>query len=181
MRVIAGRWKGRVLRAPKGDATRPTTDRVKESLFSILADRIEGAVCVDLCCGAGGLGIEALSRGAESCVFVDRSPDAAAVARRNLETVGAELQTWSVVRSEALAWLRSELDRAGPTLVIIADPPYSSDLALDICALAAVDGGRADLLVFEHEAGSGPETPPGWTLDRRRYGRSELSIMERER
>ncbi len=180
MRVIAGTWKGRVLKAPAGDATRPTTDRVKESLFSILGDRMSGAVVLDLCCGAGGLGIEALSRGAVSCTFVDRSPEALTFVRRNLESLGVTAERWSVVRAEAHNWFVKELGRPGDDLAVFADPPYSSNLVHDVCRVACVPEGRTRLLILEHEFGAGPDAPSGWILDRRHYGRSELSFMERE-
>src|SRR6185436_9956432 len=85
MRVIAGAYKGRRLVAPKGTETRPTSDRVREALFSILGDRVDDARVLDLFAGSGALGIEALSRGAEQATFVDNAPPAIAALRRNLE------------------------------------------------------------------------------------------------
>src|SRR5919198_1316873 len=88
MRVIAGQWGGRRLQAPAGAATRPTSDRVREALFSILGDRVAGLRVLDLFAGSGALGIEALSRGAAEAVFVDSDQRAVAAIRRNLEAVG---------------------------------------------------------------------------------------------
>src|SRR5918998_3417279 len=88
MRVIAGRWGGRRLQAPPGDATRPTSDRVREALFSILGARVDDARVLDLFAGSGALGIEALSRGAASATFVDHDPDALAAVRANLDGTG---------------------------------------------------------------------------------------------
>jgi 16S rRNA (guanine966-N2)-methyltransferase len=120
MRVIAGAHKGRRLQAPRGSDTRPTSDRVREALFSILGD-ITGARVLDLYAGSGALGIEALSRGAAEAVFVESSRRAAEVIRANLHAVGdppAKVHT-----ADALAWLR----RAdGPFDLVFADPPYSS-------------------------------------------------------
>ncbi len=92
MRVIAGSWKGRRLKSPASDAVRPTTDRVKEALFNILGPDVTGCLFVDLCCGAGGLGIEALSRGAAGAIFVDQAPRSLNSARANLEICGADFE-----------------------------------------------------------------------------------------
>src|ERR671934_2307496 len=103
MRVVAGRFGGRRLRAPRGRDTRPTSDRVREALFSILGP-MEDARVLDLFAGSGALGIEALSRGAAHATFVERDRAAADVIRRNLATVGAEARA-TVVAREAVAWI----------------------------------------------------------------------------
>src|SRR5919199_2095346 len=90
MRVVAGTWGGRRLQAPRGDATRPTSDRVREALFSILGDRVTGARVLDLFAGSGALGIEALSRGAVEATFVDSAPAAIRAVRANLDALGIE-------------------------------------------------------------------------------------------
>src|SRR3954451_6987882 len=92
VRVIAGAWGGRRLQAPPGDATRPTADRVREALFSVLADRVPGARGLDLFAGSGALGMEALSRGAAEATFVDTAPAALRAVRANLEALGAEAE-----------------------------------------------------------------------------------------
>lgn len=119
MRVVAGRFKGRTLHAPKGSATRPTSDKVREALFSVLGD-VEGLAVLDLFAGSGALGIEALSRGAVSATFVDNDPKAIAAIRRNLDAAGIEAQ---VQRRDALAFLRSA---SGEYALVLIDPPYSS-------------------------------------------------------
>jgi 16S rRNA (guanine966-N2)-methyltransferase len=120
VRIVAGDFKGRRLRAPRGHRTRPTADRVREALFSILGS-VEGLRVLDLFAGSGALGIEALSRSAREAVFVDLDPRAVAVIRRNLEAVGAEA---GVQRRDALAFLR---DSAGPGYdLVFIDPPYDS-------------------------------------------------------
>ncbi len=101
MRVVAGEFRGRRLRAPRGRRTRPTADRVREALFSMLGD-VAGARVLDLYAGSGALGIEALSRGAASAVFVERDPRAVAAIRRNLDASGAEA---AVRRQDALRFL----------------------------------------------------------------------------
>jgi 16S rRNA (guanine966-N2)-methyltransferase len=117
VRVVAGQLKGRRLRAPS--SARPTADRVREALFSILGD-VSGARVLDLFAGSGALGIEALSRGAASATFVERDARAAALVRRNLDSLGIEGE---VVRRDALAFLRSA---EGPYDLVLVDPPYDS-------------------------------------------------------
>jgi 16S rRNA (guanine966-N2)-methyltransferase len=120
VRVVAGAFKGRRIQAPKGRRTRPTADRVREALFSMLGD-VSGARVLDLYAGSGALGIEALSRGACAVTFVDRDPRAVAAIRRNLDAVGAEQE---VLRGDAMRYLgRAE---AGSFDLVFLDPPYDS-------------------------------------------------------
>jgi 16S rRNA (guanine966-N2)-methyltransferase len=123
VRVVAGAFKGRRLHAPAGRRTRPTADRVREAVFSMLG-AVEGLRVLDLFAGSGALGIEALSRGASAAVFVERDPRAVAAIRRNLEAIGAEAP---VHRREAVAFLASRPAReAAPFDLVFVDPPYSS-------------------------------------------------------
>jgi 16S rRNA (guanine966-N2)-methyltransferase len=123
MRVVAGEFKGHRLQSPAGRATRPTADRVREALFAMLGD-LSGARTLDLFAGSGALGIEALSRGAASAVFVERDARALAAIRRNLDALGVEGR---VRRREALAYLASSAARRdGPFDLVFVDPPYSS-------------------------------------------------------
>jgi len=119
LRVVSGEFKGRRLAAPRGSRTRPTADRVREALFSMLGD-VGGAHVLDLYAGSGALGIEALSRGADSAVFVERDPRAAAAIRRNLESLGVEAR---VARQDVLGFLGRE---QGPFDLVFCDPPYDS-------------------------------------------------------
>jgi 16S rRNA (guanine966-N2)-methyltransferase len=117
MRVVAGEFKGRRLQTARGTRTRPTADRVREALFSMLGD-VSGARVLDLYAGSGALGIEALSRGAESAVFVERDQAALAALRRNLDAVGARAE---VRRQDVLRFLaRPE----GTFDLVFCDPPY---------------------------------------------------------
>jgi 16S rRNA (guanine966-N2)-methyltransferase len=119
VRIVAGAYGGRRIEAPRGRATRPTSDRVREALFSILGP-IEGLRVLDLFAGSGALGIEALSRGAAEAVFVDSEARAVATIERNLESLSARGR---VHRRDAFAWLRD----ADQTFdLVFADPPYSS-------------------------------------------------------
>jgi 16S rRNA (guanine(966)-N(2))-methyltransferase RsmD len=119
VRVVAGRFKGRTLHAPPGRGTRPTSDKVRGAIFSVLGD-IEGLDVLDLFAGSGALGIEALSRGATSAVFVDSDQTAVTVIRRNLEGVGVEAP---VQRRDALRYLAAG---EGRFELVFLDPPYSS-------------------------------------------------------
>jgi len=122
MRIIAGAWRGRVIEAPPGQATRPTADRVRETLFSMLVSRLgtfEDLRVADLFAGSGALGFEALSRGAGHATFVESDAKASAVIRRNAEKLGAA-DRLQILGGSALALPRSE-----PFDLILADPPYS--------------------------------------------------------
>ena len=122
MRIIAGDWRGRAIEAPPGAQTRPTADRVRETLFSMLASRLgslEDLRVADLFAGSGALGLEALSRGAANATFVENNPKAIAVIRRNASKLGGEARA-SVLAASALGLPRSE-----PFDLIFADPPYA--------------------------------------------------------
>lgn len=130
MRIIAGAWRGRPLVAPKGDATRPTADRVREALFSMLASRLgsfEDLSVADLFAGSGALGLEALSRGAASCVFVEQDKPALDALRTNI----AKLSAKADVRAQSVLALGHAV---APLDLILMDPPYDSNagaVALD--------------------------------------------------
>ena len=125
MRVIAGQAKGHNLKTPQGLATRPTADKVKGSLFSMLTGAVYGAKVLDLFSGSGGLGIEALSRGADSCVFLDKSPDALGCIKANLEHTKL-IERATVLKTDSIRYL--ETCRETFDLIFI-DPPYHMGLA----------------------------------------------------
>src|SRR5688500_1504563 len=122
MRIVAGRHKGRRLRAPQGAGTRPTADRVREALFSILGP-VAGLRVLDLYAGSGALGLEALSRGAESATFVESARPALAAIRANLDATGEEAE---VVASDAVKWLRAAGDSERSFDLVFCDPPYDA-------------------------------------------------------
>jgi 16S rRNA (guanine966-N2)-methyltransferase len=124
MRVIAGSLGGRVLKAPTGRVTRPTSDRVREALFAMLA-QLHGASVLDLFAGSGALGIEALSRGAERAVFVERDASAAKILHANLAALGIEPAAAEVRRGDARAVLQSARAAKETYDLIFIDPPYS--------------------------------------------------------
>ena len=178
MRIIAGEWRGRSIEAPPGSATRPTADRVRETLFSMLASRLgsfEGLRVADLFAGSGGLGLEALSRGAESATFVDSDAQAVASIRRNCEKLGAAVRVRIIVGS-ALA-----LPLADPFDLIFADPPYAtgSGTAVVGAVLAAGwlgDGGWLSVETSRGEVVDGADL----ALDTERdVGSARISLFRR--
>jgi 16S rRNA (guanine966-N2)-methyltransferase len=173
MRVIAGTYGGRELVAPRGRATRPTADRVREALFSILGD-VQHARVLDLFAGSGALAIEALSRGAKEAVLVDSAPSAIAAIRRNLEALGLQAD---VHRQTAARFLqRAQVDARQYDLVFL-DPPYrlASDLGRELtAALPAVLAPDARV-VAESDRRSPLELDLE-PLDSRRYGDTLINI-----
>ena len=173
MRVVAGSARGRRLVAPKGDTTRPTSDRVREAVFNALAslDAVRGSTVWDLWCGSGALGIEALSRGAASAVFVDREPAALDAVRANLASSGLAGSA-RVQRSDVLRWLDSP-DRNGPVDLVLADPPYEFDGWDPLLARLPTTWLVAE---SDREIDLGPAFE---TVRSRRYGRTWVVIGRR--
>ena len=174
MRVISGQWSGRRLQAPRGEATRPTSDRVREALFSVLGTRVSDARVLDLFAGSGALGIEALSRGAAAATFVDAAPASVRAIRANLEALGEDAE---VVRADALRWLRGAPRRARQYDLVLLDPPYRRAAALGPAlgeALRPVLAGGA-LVVAESDRRAPLELGIP-IIDDRRYGDTRIRI-----
>ncbi len=174
MRVIAGRHGGRRLRAPSGAQTRPTGDRVREALFSMLAGRVDGARVLDLFAGSGALGIEALSRGAAEATFVDSAPAAVSVVRANLESLGIEAE---VRRGDALAFLQTASSRGRHYDLVFLDPPYraAERLGAELSARLPEVLAPGAMVVSESDR----RTPLALALplaDERRYGDTLIRI-----
>src|SRR5438132_7588306 len=128
MRIIAGEYRGRRLKSPPSLETRPTSDRLRETLFNVLAPRIKGARFLDLCAGSGAVGIEALSRGAAHATFVDQSRKMCALIEANLLAIGIDEGEVDVVSAEALEFLRRRANKeGGPFDIMFSDPPYKTD------------------------------------------------------
>ena len=174
MRIVAGRWGGRRLQAPPGDATRPTSDRVREALFSILADRVVEARVLDLFAGSGALGLEALSRGAAEATFVDSAPAAIRAVKGNLEALGAQAE---VRRADARRFLGSASAEARQYDLVFLDPPYrlAGRLGDELtAALAAVLApGAVVVAESDRRAPLHLELP---LTDERRYGDTLIRI-----
>lgn len=190
MRVIAGKYKRRLLKTlPGTDVTRPTSDRVKESLFNMLAPDIQGAIVWDLFAGSGALGIEALSRGASHVTFVEESVAAQRMIVENLKNLNVSPETYRVVGAPVQEFLKlvakqqgsDAANRAALVSVVLADPPYQSswyDEALESLAVSeACEPGC--LLVLEMKTGRTIPQPlaNSWELeDERKYGIAQLQF-----
>lgn len=187
MRIIAGLHRGRGILPPPGRTTRPITDRVKESLFSILTGRIREARVADIFAGTGSLGLEALSRGASFCCFVERDRYALRLLKQNIHTLSLDQQS-QVTRKNA--WLFSRWSRASePFDLIFVDPPYadSRDCGLDSDLGKLLTGlsqpqilSREGTVVIRHEAVSKPAKNYGSIelSQSRTYGSMALSFFE---
>jgi 16S rRNA (guanine(966)-N(2))-methyltransferase RsmD len=185
-RVIAGRLGGRTLVAPAGAATRPTSDRVREALFSILGD-LEGAVVLDLFAGTGALGIEALSRGASRATFVENARPALRALGQNLDRL--DLRSQAVVLSTSVGRALSAMSwGAGAFDVVFMDPPYREvrEGTFDLALARAVETSLAasvrtgGTVVLEHAKNAGAPDVPGLTLAKTRvYGDTALSFYFR--
>jgi 16S rRNA (guanine966-N2)-methyltransferase len=171
MRVVAGQLRGRKIEGPLTEATRPTTDKAREAIFNALnsLDVVDGARVVDVYAGSGALGIEALSRGAEHCVFVENNKDALAVLRKNLQHLGL-VDRAVVLDTDAMGALAS----MGAVDLLLADPPYGFtewEKLLQHCT--------AEVVVLESDRPIG-EIPRFSTIRERRYGRTFVAFLRHE-
>jgi 16S rRNA (guanine966-N2)-methyltransferase len=183
MRIVGGRLGGRTLLAPKSQAIRPTSDRLREALFNILQhaydDPVSGARVLDLFAGTGAIGLEALSRGAAFVLFVDDGAEARALLRGNVDALGA---------GGASKVYRRDATRLGPCAPLspfslaFLDPPYGKGLA-EQALVSARDGGWLTpdaLIVVEEAAGAGFAAPAGFEeMERRDYGDTQVTILRR--
>jgi len=181
MRIVAGKFRGAGIEAPKGLATRPTSDRVRQALFNVLEHGapdvdFDGARVLDLFAGSGALGLEALSRGARFCVFIEENADARAEIRRNVEALGLTGVT-KIWRRDATKLGRAET--LPPFDLVFCDPPYGKSLGERGIA-AAVDGAwikEGAIAVIEERADHAVAWPhPFVEIDTRRYGDTAISI-----
>ncbi|MBQ9944112.1 MAG: 16S rRNA (guanine(966)-N(2))-methyltransferase RsmD [Clostridia bacterium] len=180
MRIIAGEKKSRRIEAPEGTDTRPTADRIKEALFSILQRRLYDASVLDLYAGSGALSLEALSRGAASAQLVDKNFKACKVIRQNIQSLGYEEKAQLMNTEDAKAV--EMMEGQGRTFdLIFLDPPYRMNMT-DMMGrlekkLLAEDG----MIVCEHDRNTPPDTPPNLILqDRREYGNTGISFFVRQ-
>jgi 16S rRNA (guanine966-N2)-methyltransferase len=181
MRIVGGRFRGRGLSAPKTQAIRPTADRLRESLFNILAhthdDPIEGARVLDLFAGTGALGLEALSRGAAFALFVDDGAEARALLRANVETLGLGGVT-KIFRRDATKL--GPVSPLAPFSLAFLDPPYGKGMAERALASAREGGWLVPgaLVVVEEAIEAKFAAPDGFAeIDRRDYGDTELVFL----
>lgn len=174
MRVITGSARGRRLKSPEGRDVRPTTDKVKEAIFSIIQFDIEGSAVLDLFSGSGQMGIEALSRGAKSCVFVDSSHASVGITRENVAAAGFRNDA-TVVTADSISYLRMCRSRFD---IAILDPPYEKGLIEEAMPLLSGLMSERGIVLCEHEKGLAlPERFGKLVLHRTyKYGKVEVTV-----
>jgi 16S rRNA (guanine(966)-N(2))-methyltransferase RsmD len=178
VRIIAGERKGHTIFAPRGRETRPTSDRVRENVFNIVAPWVEDASVLDVYAGSGAMGLEALSRGAESVVFVESDQDAVRAIERNLDRL--RLTGATVLRLDARTALAQETAAARKYDLVLVDPPYAmtsfESLAPYLPRVLTEDG----LLVLETSKRVEPELPPLAVRTSRAYGSTRVTVFEHQ-
>jgi len=188
MRIISGVFRGRAIVAPKGPSTRPTTDRVREALFSSLVSAsgpdLGGGAVLDAFAGSGALGLEALSRGCTSCTFAERDRHALEALRTNIASLGVPAAAARVVPTDAFALAARPV--GGPFSLILLDPPYTLDpgrITEMLDALVAAGAVRNDALVsFEHSTAREFSWPAGFfSVKSKNYGTTAIDIARYER
>jgi 16S rRNA (guanine966-N2)-methyltransferase len=181
MRIVGGEFRGRPLATPRTNAIRPTTDRTREAVFNVLAhrfaDHLEGARVLDLFAGTGALGLEALSRGAAHCLFIEESAEGRGLIRTNVEAFGLTGRT-KVFRRDAARL--GDVGTIEPFGLVFADPPYGKGLG-DAALRSALAGGwlRPATLCVVEEAASAPFDPgPGFSvIDERIYAETVIRFV----
>jgi 16S rRNA (guanine966-N2)-methyltransferase len=177
MRIIAGEWRGRKLVAPAGRSTRPTADRTRETLFSMLASRLGGFEdfrVADLYAGSGALGLEALSRGAAHATFVETDREALRAIEANITAFGAASR--AAIRSISA----DNLPRSHPFDLVFADPPYQPGSGTAVAAAVATSGWLppGGWMAVETHKGDAVQPPEGWEIDAERdVGRARLTVL----
>lgn len=180
VRVVAGIYKGRTLHSLGGQQTRPTSGRVREAVFSMLLGRVQGTKWLDLFAGSGAMGIEALSRGARFCFFVDNNRRACAIIRKNLTNLGLGPDVAALYCSGAEAACAAIADQGQAIDVCYLDPPYADGRLYEraiaqTLPLLAPTG----LLIVEHPKGWQPGVYPGEHIKTRSYGLAAISVFQK--
>ena len=183
MRIIAGKYKGRRLTTPKGMNVRPTSDRVKESVFSIIQKHIVDANFLDLCSGTGNIGIEALSRGAKQVTFLDRNPISLKLIRQNLEICGIEISDTQVqvIAKDLYKGIKTLHNQSETFELIYFDPPYDANI-YNQCLTQISDTkllNEAGILLIEHHKNTVLPTEIGLLthIEQRQYGDTCVSLF----
>ena len=178
MRIIAGEWRGRPIAAPEGRGTRPTADRTREGLFSMLQSRLgsfEGLHVADLFAGTGALGLEALSRGAGHCTFVESDRSALAILQHNVERFGARDRT--DLRAQAVEYAAPP---ARPCDLILMDPPYAAGLAEAALHRLTDPAWLLPAALVSVETEARLPAPRGFALEaERRFGKAHITLLRR--
>ncbi len=185
MRVIAGKYKRRLLSTlPGHDVTRPTSDRVKESLFNIIADIIQNSVVLDLFAGSGALGIEALSRGAQKAIFIEKNPKAYQIVKSNLHNLQVPTDNYLVIKNDAATFLQNK-DFETKIDIVFIDPPYLSEWYEN--ALQELDDSQICspfcTVIFEmpaqHKFQLQSKSQEWSKIDERIYGKTKIEIWQK--
>lgn len=163
LRIVAGNWRSRLLDIADVKGLRPTSERIRETLFNWLAPTLHGSRCLDLYAGTGALGLEALSRGAAEAVFVERSNVAAKQLQQNVKLLDAQGAT--ILTRDALDYLRAS--PSGSFDIVFLDPPFADDLLEETCRLLAGSGllaGGTQIYLEQARAQAEPRLPGNWTI-----------------
>ena len=182
LRIVAGNWRSRLLDIAEVEGLRPTSERIRETLFNWLAPSLHGSRCLDLYAGTGALGLEALSRGAAEAVFVERSPVAARQLQKNIDLLDA--RGASVVTEGALDYLQREA--SGPFDLVFLDPPFADDLLEETCRLLAARdllAAGARVYLEQDRAKPEPRLPGNWKIKKNKTAgnvRYLLAIVEED-
>lgn len=174
MKIIGGTAKGRIIKAPEGRNTRPTSGMVREAVFAMLGEKTQGAKCLDLFCGSGAMAFEAISRGARAAVLVDADPKAVAVARANARTLGFDCE---IYRNDALRALQILAKKNACFDIVFLDPPYAEGWYAK-----ALDGLRGvvdkqSVIVCEHDAKQQIEQAGYSNIKTARYGTKAVTLL----
>jgi 16S rRNA (guanine966-N2)-methyltransferase len=184
MRIIAGEFRSRNLLPPEGSATRPITDRVKQSVFDTLSPWLENAVVYDLFAGTGSLGLESLSRGAESATFFESDPSAVDRLQKNIANLAVQSRS-KIVRADLFGWFARTPEPTRRADVIFLDPPYvfvtnrPNDLTTLAAHITTEHLSPKGLVVFRHAAGDTLDLTPLRPLDIRDYGSMRVQFLTR--
>ncbi len=181
IRVIGGEYRGRRLTSVKGMATRPTADRVRESIFNIIGDKISGARVLDLFAGTGAMGIEAMSRGADFALFIDNSPAAIKTIQHNIETLGIRMDMDAVILCRDIGRNLNDLQGTSEFDLIFMDPPYGKGLIEPtLAALPKTHSLRLEAIaVVEHRADEPIKDVSSFRVyDQRTYGKTMVSFFQ---
>lgn len=189
MRVVGGMWKGHPLSAPYGRDTRPTTDRMRESVVSMIMSSfdldISGCSVLDAFAGSGAVGIELLSRGAAHCTFCERNRRAASVVRQNCQAIGAPCDTWAIVTGDSLRLFERDGIAGVPFSLVYLDPPYALDASAVSRLVEGLDGagmlGSSCLVVYERAANGRPLAARGFREYRsKKHKTTSIDMLCRE-
>lgn len=178
MRIVAGTHRSRILEAPKNDAIRPTSDKVRGALFNMLNSRgyVANAVVMDVFCGTGALGLEALSQGAAFCTFIDKSRPSLDLTKRNIAALKEEGRSKTVLADGAKTPTRA--DDVAPATLVFLDPPYGKNLVLPTLDSLIVQGWLADGCICVIEESSIITPPENFeTIAQKEYGDTYITVM----